>query len=409
MTMFSYVALRDRQQEVKGEIDAPNEREAAQSLRGQGLFIISIQPGHQQNKFSFWQYASLLLPANWLPIKQQAYIQLYRQLSLMLTSGHTLLESLEVSANLAPRKRMATTLLSIRNDIQRGHSFAQALEKYPKAFQPQVVELVRSAEASGELDRVLLRLAEDLEQIMDMRRQLITTMIYPSMVLCATIALLIMMATWVLPKMKNFIEGRGADIPFSTAKMIQLSDFILYRGTSIAITFGVIVFLMLAFYTTLPGKRFFDRLFLSLPLIGSSIIASVMAQTGWTLSMLVASGVTIMDSLKICARITNNETLKNSFNQAATKLLEGSSLTAALQQPAVPDLFYKMSAIGEKSGELDRVMNEIGSYYNIELQAKLKRMLAFIEPALLLVIAIPVAFVYLSIFQLIFAVSTGGK
>jgi type II secretory pathway component PulF len=408
MTTFTYAALENKK-EVRGEIDAPNEREAVQTLRGQGLFVIKMQSGGQQSIPEFRQYAQLLLPTNWLPAKKQAYIQLYRQLSLMLMSGHTLLESLELSANLAPRRRMAKTLQSIRTDIQRGNSFAQALEKYPKTFQPQVVELVRSAEASGELDKVLLRLAEDLERILEMRRQLITALIYPAIVVFMTIGLLIMMATWVLPKMKNFIEGRGSNIPTSTANMIALSDFIVSRGTTLAIGFCVIVFLLFASYTTLPGKRFFDRLFLSIPLISSSIISSAMAQAGWTLSMLTASGVTIMDSLKICARITNNETLKTSFHHAEKQVLEGTSLAVALQQPAVPDLFHKMAAVGEKSGELDRVMSEIGNYYNIELQANLKRVLAVIEPTLLLMVGIPVAFVYLSIFQLIFAVSTGGK
>ena len=408
MTTFAYIAIQNHK-EVKGVIDAPSEQEAVKSLRGRGLFVVSIRAGSQSASPDALHLLKQLAPQNWLPVKKVAYTQLYRQLSLMLMSGHTLLEALDLSANLAERKRLANVLQSIRTHIQRGQSFAQALENHPKSFQPQVVELVRSAEVSGELDQVLLRLAEEMEQITELKQQLITALIYPAIVVFMTIGLLVMMAVWVLPKMKAFIEGRTLNLPASTENMMLLSDFVTDNGLSMAIGFCIFIFLILAFYTTVPGKRIIDRTLLYIPLIGNSILASSMAQTGWTMSMLAASGVTIMDSLKICQRITPNETLKASYGKAAAKVLGGTSLAIALQQPAIPELFHKMAAVGEKSGELDRVMDEIGNYYSIELQASLKRTLAFIEPALLLMVGGPVAFVYLSIFQLIFAISTGGR
>ncbi|OUS30924.1 hypothetical protein A9Q99_05300 [Gammaproteobacteria bacterium 45_16_T64] len=409
MTLYSYTALQDRKKEIKGEIDATTEREAVQNLRGQGLFVTNIRTGSQPTDLDIREQIKLVLPANWLPPKKVHYIQMYRQLSLMLMSGHTLLESLELCGTLAPRRRMMIILQEIRSDIQRGLSFAQAMEKFPKAFEPQVFELVRSAEASGELDSVLSRLANDLERMADMKKKLTTAMIYPVFVLSGTVALLILMAVWVLPKMSVFIDNLGSDIPASTANMMAVSAFIVDYGTELAAGSAITIFLLLASYTTLPGKRFFDRIFLSLPMAKSAITTSTMAQTGWTLSMLTASGVTIIDAMKICERITSNETLKNSFDRSASSILEGSSLSAALEQPFFPELFYKMAAVGEQSGELDRVMNEIGTYYNGELEANLQRMLAFITPLLTLLMGGPVAFVYLSIFQLIFAAATGGR
>lgn len=408
MSQFSYIAAQSGKSEVKGVVEASSEREAVQQLRGQGLFVISIDEGGGASTSASGWLKPLSL-SQWLPVKKSAYIQLYRQLSLMLMSGHTLIESLELSSTLAPRRRLAKTLDELRDGIQQGMSFAQAMEEHPKAFKPNVVELVRSAESSGEMDTVLLRLANDMERMQEMRSQLITSLIYPAIVLLMTIGLLLMMAVWVLPKLKTFIESKASDLPSSTANMIAMSDFIVNHGAKLGSGVLVIIFLLLASYTTVSGKRFFDRFFLSVPLVGKSIISSSMAQIGWTLSMLSASGITIMDSLKICSRVTGNETLKSSLHRASEDVLQGNTLSNALNQPAIPDLFYKMAAVGEQSGEFDRVMNEIGGYYSAELQASLKRMLAFIEPALLLLVGIPVAFVYLSIFQLIFAVSTGGR
>lgn len=408
MTYFHYTALHNRQ-EVKGGIEAPTEQEAVRNLRAQGMFVTRIRSGEAADGQSPWQRLQQLAPANWLPAKKTAYIQLYRQLSLMLMSGHTLLEALELSASLAPRRRMTRQLQQMREQLQRGQSFAQALNAYPKSFPPQVVELVRSAEASGELDQVLLRLAHEQERLNELKRQLITALIYPAIVIIMTIGLLVMMAVWVLPKMKAFIEGRTLELPASTRNMMALSDFVTNYGVHLALGFAALVFLLLASYTTTRGKQTLDRVLLSLPLIGSTILYSAMAQAGWTLSMLCASGVTIMDALAICERITGNAVLKNSFAGASARVLNGTRLSEALTQPAIPELFSKMAAVGEKSGELDRVMSEIGSYYSLELQGSLKRTLAFIEPALLLMVGGPVAFVYLSIFQLIFAISTGGR
>ncbi len=409
MTLFAYTALKDRKNEIKGEVDAANEREAVQNLRGQGLFVTNIRAGGQQVDLEFRQRAELILPRNWLAPKKEHYIQLYRQLSLMLMSGHTLLESLDLCASLAPRRRLKTILQDIRKDIQRGSSFAQAMENHPKSFQPQVFELVRSAEASGELDTVLSRLSNDLERLSDMKKKLTTAMIYPVFVLSGTVALLVLMAVWVLPKMSTFIAGLGTNIPASTANMMALSSFIVDYGAELGGGIALTIFFMLASYTTLPGKRFFDRIFLSLPMAKSAIITSTMAQSGWTLSMLTASGVTIVDALKICARITTNESLKKSFDYSSQSIMEGTSLSRSLEQPFFPELFYRMAAVGEQSGELDRVMNEIGTYYNGELEANLQRMLAFITPLLTVLMGGPVAFVYLSIFQLIFAAATGGR
>lgn len=412
MNQYVYRALKDRKQEVKGQIEATSRSEAVSKLRGMGLYTLEIREGEMRSDLPIEHVKKALKairPSQWLPPKKVDVVQTYRQLSLMLSSGHALLESLELAAGLAKRHKLSQALRDIKTDIQRGASFGEALRKFPAIFPIQVVELVKSAEASGELDSVLLRLADDTERMLEMRRNLMTALIYPAIIIVMAIGLMVMMAVWVLPKLVAFIEGRDVDIPHSTAVMIKVSNFITYNGVWLASGLGLLIFSILAAYTTEKGKRAIDRILLGIPLIGSSIITGAMAQSGWTLSMLSASGVTLLDSLRICARVTSNIPIKERFELASEGILNGDSLTHSLHQKFIPELFYKMASVGEKSGELDRVMLEVGNYFNTELQASLKRMLAMIEPALLLLIGLPVAFVYLSIFQLIFAVSTGGR
>ena len=412
MNRYVYRALKDRKQEVKGEIEATSRSEAVNKLRAMGLYTLDIREGELRTDSPLVQLKAALyalLPSQWLNPKKIDVVQTYRQLSLMLASGHALLESLELAAGLAQRRKLSQALLDIKTEIQRGSSFGEALRKFPAIFPVQVVELVKSAEASGELDSVLLRLADDTERMLEMKRSLITALIYPAVVVVMAIGLMVMMAVWVLPKLVAFVNGRDVEIPASTQAMIVFSNFITYNGVWLAGGIGLTIFLILAAYTTPKGKRAIDRVLLSIPIIGSNIVTGAMAQCGWTMSMLSASGVTLLDSLRICARVTDNVPLKERFEMASEGVLNGDSLTNSLHQKFIPELFYKMAAVGEKSGELDRVMQEVGNYFNMELQAGLKRMLAMIEPALLLMIGLPVGFVYLSIFQLIFAVSTGGR
>lgn len=412
MSIYSYKALQGKSQEVHAVIEADSRVDAVAKIRAQGLFLLDIQEGRVKEK-RLWQrvFKGLygLLPSQWLAPKKSDVVQTYRQLSLMLTAGNALLESLSLAAELAKRRRLKQALLTIKSELQRGVSFAEALNQYPKLFPAQVVELIKSAEASGEMDNVLLRLADDVERQLEAKRSVITAMIYPVLVITMSIGLMVFMAIWVLPNLVGFIESRNVEVPIATQYLILISNFITYQGAYALGVIGAICFSVLAWYTTPSGKAFLDRMILSLPIIGNTIITSSMAQNGWTLSMLSANGVTLLDSLRICSRVTDNIPLKRHFEDASSAILNGDSLTKALQQRYIPELFYKMASVAEQSGELDRVMLEVGNYFNKQLQARIKTMMALIEPALMLGIGIPVAFVYLSIFQLIFKVSTGGR
>jgi len=409
--VYSYVALNSRRKEERGQIEASSEREAAAQLRKQGLQVTRIQVGEMPVGIAqtLWKGIKALHPNSWRQGKKQDYIRLYRQLHLMLRSGHTLLESLDLAARLAPRKAMGKQLLEIHSRIQRGQSFAHALSSYPKQFPLQAVELIRSAEASGELDVILLRIADDTEHSMAMKRQIGTAMIYPSIVLMFTVVIVLLLATWVLPKLESFIVGKGLPVPDSTAMIIEASHFLTDNGVYLLAAIGGGIFAILASYTHPVGKRLIDRILINLPLVGGIIRSASIARVGWTMSILSASGINLLQGLKICADITGNESLKASLRNSANEVLKGESLANALKQPHIPKLFHEMAAVGEKSGEIDNVMLELGRFFNDELEIFLKRMVAMIGPVMLLMVGMPVAFIYLSIFQLVFSASTGGR
>ncbi|MCV6614765.1 MAG: type II secretion system F family protein, partial [Cellvibrionaceae bacterium] len=180
-------------------------------------------------------------------------------------------------------------------------------------------------------------------------------------------------------------------------------------GGSLALFIGLVVFATLVAYTQHAAKLRIDRWLLYTPIIGASITASSMAQTGWTLSMLLRSGLTALDSLRINRDVTKNAHFQACFDEASDRLLSGQSLTDALNQPALPMMVRHLVSIGERSGELEQVMEELGRFYTDEMSARIKAMTAMIEPMLTVFIGGMVGFVYLAFFSAVMAVSTGGR
>jgi len=171
---------------------------------------------------------------------------------------------------------------------------------------------------------------------------------------------------------------------------------------------GISIFCILAAYTTQPGKKIIDRCILALPLVGNAILLAAMAQAGWSLSMLLKSGVTALESLRITSGVIGNLAISECFKTAAEGLLEGRSLSKTFQQPHIPMMMRHMAAVGENSGELDIVMHDVGEYYQKELVAKVRLMTVMVEPMLILMAGCLVFFVYYSLFQAVMSVSKGG-
>jgi type IV pilus assembly protein PilC len=182
-----------------------------------------------------------------------------------------------------------------------------------------------------------------------------------------------------------------------------LIDYGAYLGGSLLA--GILAILIA--YTTHPGKAVIDRILLRVPIIGSSIRTSGMAQLGWTMSMLLSSGLTVLESLRVMSSITGNHRLAKCFDKAGSDILSGRSLAYGFQQSNIPIMVQHMTGIGERSGELEHVMHEIGKYYQHNAEIRIKAMIAMIEPAMTLVVGGMVAFVYIGFFKAMMQVSAG--
>ncbi|HNQ04046.1 MAG TPA: type II secretion system F family protein [Thiobacillaceae bacterium] len=406
MIAFRYVGLTAQGQDVAGEIAAAGEAQAREALRAQGILAMTLAPAVDDAAPGLG--LKLLFPAAWLPVRSSDRILFFKQMELMLRSRHTVLEALESAATMARKLALARALRRAHLGVQEGLSLSSALGREKRLFQPLAVRLLEAGEQSGELDGVFNRLAALEERAVEVKRQLINALIYPAIVLLMAIAVVSFLVLSVVPRFAVFLQGRGKGVPWAAQTMMDIADWLGRYGFWLALGLaGAVVGVLLL--RTLPGTRVAaDALLLRIPLVGGAASASAMARIAWTFGMLMKSRLTVLEAVRACAGITGNHALGHALDRAEGRILEGKSLAAALDQPVLPHLFRHMTAIGEKSGELEVVMESVGGYYQKELDARVKVLASSIEPLLTLVIGGIVGFVYYAFFQAIFAVSSGG-
>ncbi len=413
MPVFSYIALDEKGQEQQGQIDIGDAREAARTLRERSIFVVEIQEGaggiHKTGSAGWFKHLRRTFsPRQYMPVRPTDLVVLFRQLALMLRAGHTLVEALEASREMVSKRKLSSVIGRMSDSIQRGSSFSSAVTAEKKVFSPMLANLIQSGEHGGDLGPILERLAESLEKKQEIKRQLVTAMTYPSFVVLFSIGVSAFLVMIVVPRFAKFLSSKRVDIPPATQALMDISDWLLHWGPSLAVLLFVIFFGALVAYTTRPGKRVLDGGILTLPLVGTAVTFAAMAQAGWNLAMLLRSGVTALQSLRITGGVMGNLAIADSFEQAADQILEGRSLSVAFEQRQIPLMMRHMAAVGERSGELDTVMDEVGEFYRKELDVLIKAMTAFVEPALILMVGGMVGFIYYAFFQAVLKVSTGG-
>ncbi len=408
MGVFSYTGLNERGQEINGEIDSDDEKVAVRQLREQGVFVLKVEPQKRDLREFGILVLSYLRLSRYLPVGTDDLVMLFRQTALMLRSGYTLVTTLEANIHMVSKFRLEWALRRMEDGIRRGETFSSQLAKEKGIFSPVVANLVASGEQSGSIEAILERLADSMERTKDLKRQVMAAMFYPTFVLLVTIGVVIFLVMGVIPRFEKFLTAKGADIPGSTQLLLDISDFALTYAAPGGIVGGTLLFCILAAYTTKQGKQVIDRGLLTIPILGKAILFGAMAQLCWTLSMLLASGVTVIESLRIGSRVIHNGALSSCVASSAEKLLDGVSLSKSFEQRLIPALVRHMAAVGENSGELETVMHGLGVYYQRELSSKVKLIAVAIEPMLILCVGGMVFFVYYAFFKAVLAVSTGG-
>ena len=405
MPLYRFLALDEQGSEQSGSLEAADPRMLAAVLRRRALRVVRIEDPAEVQAHAEDQPRQLTV-RGLMPIWLKDQVFFFQQMGLMLRSGLTVLQSLDTCRELARSPRLAAAIDRMIGRIRSGSGFSGAMQQEEEIFPVLAVWLIRSAEASGELDMVMDRVAQHLEHRADLKRHLITSLMYPTIVVIAAIGVCLFLMFSIIPKFSEFFAKTNRTLPPLTQSLVDVSSAFITAGPYLLLGFVLFVIFLIRFYKTKPGRLTLDRVFLFLPVVGAVITKAAMVQLTWSLAMLLKSGLNLLASLRISAGVIANRVIQNAVENAAEAILNGKDLSGSLaQSPVIPKEVIRLSAVGERTGALDEVMKELAAYYDKELQAGIKRMSAAIEPILILLIGGMVGFVYAAFFQAIMSLA----
>jgi len=410
MPLFNYTVVDAKGKESKGAIQSADARTATAQLRLQSLFVVKIKvngpdknTGAGEGLSKDVNFSSL---SDLLSVPARDLVFFFKQMSFMLRAGLPVLQALQL-AETQNSGRLKNVITKMIKDIETGSQLSQAMAKYKEVFPLIAVNLMVAGETTGDIDAIFDRLATHLEKRVALKSQTINAMIYPAVVVVAAFGVVTFLVVKIIPAFAKFFAGRGRDLPPSTQFLIDASDFALKYGFYILGAVLLMIIGVVVAYNQPMGRLKIDGFLLRIPVIGKLLTHGAIAELTWSLSMMLRSGLTVFDALKIASNVMANRLISTKLKAASALILTGRDMASSIKTPAIPELVTQMISVGERTGTLDHVLLELGVFYEAQLQVGVKRLSAMIEPALILVIGGIVGFVYYAFFQALFQLAKG--
>jgi general secretion pathway protein F len=395
MAVYSYKALTAKGKNVKGVVDADTVRAARQKLKSQGIFPTHIEESRVERG------RNLALTSNRTrqPRVRSGQLSVFtRQLSTLVAAGMPLVESLKALGDQLDNPTLKEITSEIRDKVNEGGTLAASLEDYPKVFPKLYVNMVASGEASGSLDTVLERLADLLEQQVALQRKFISALTYPMLMLILCFGVILLLLAYVVPQITSIFEEQGASLPLPTEIVIFLSDIVLGYWYLI-FGFLLLSFLLISSYwKSDKGKMNLSELMLRTPVLGNMQLKVATSRFARNLSSMLASGIELLQALAIVRNIVGNVVLKECIDSAITGVREGSGLAEELSKSGrFPRLLIHMTAIGEKTGQLEQMLDRAANSYESEVDAVVSGLTSILEPLLIVFLAFVVGGILASV------------
>ncbi len=400
---FNYIAFNARNKLQRGVIDASSLKEATKLLIDQGWYVKKIKlRGRTKIGFEIGMGGVSLIDK----------VLFVKHLGTMLKSGINLNEALEVIADQTISKRFKNIVSGILEKIKTGQNLSNALAKYPRVFDLLFINIIRIGEESGTLDENLEHLADELEDRLELRRKIKAAAFYPSIILSATFGLGLILAYFVLPKIKRLFETLSFDLPLATRILLWIARVMDQYGVYIilGIFFGLIFLRFLLTRKFL--KPFSHWLLLKLPAIGSPVINYNMTMITRTLGITLKSGLTIDQAIIITSETTKNVIYQRRLKNILPQVQRGKMFSDAMasfkesrKNPLFPLLAIKMIGVGERSGRLDESLTYLSQYFEKEVDSATKNLTTILEPILLIFVGLVVGFIAISIISPIYQVT----
>lgn len=395
-TVFKWTGKSTKGNIIKGELTANSVQDVESHLRKQRIIPQKIS-----------KKAQPLFSMGGGSIKEKDIVIFTRQFATMIGAGLALIQALEILAKQTDNKAFSKIITKIKEDVEGGSTFADALKMHPRVFSDLYTNMVAAGEAGGILDTILVRLATYIEKAQALKRKVKSAMVYPTVVISVAVLCIAIIMIFVVPTFSKMFSQLGGTLPAPTQIVIKMSKFLAGTGGLIVLVsvVGFIIFIS-RIRRTEKGLIITDTILLTFPVVGILFRKVAVAKFTRTLGTLISSGVAILDGLTITAKTAGNKVIEKAVFKVRGAVAEGKTIAEPLSETKVfPPMVNQMIAVGESTGALDSMLNKIADFYDEEVDVAVDGLTSMLEPMLMVFLGGSVGFIvvamYLPIFKLI--------
>ena len=378
MKKYKYEAVNINKKKFTGTFLAENERDLASQLAKQNLYLISAKVTSDEVRPSFFSVGGR--------VKMVDLTAFCRQFSIMLNSGMSIVQTLDVLKAQDYDRFFKSILESVYEDVKTGVMLSDALAKHKKVFPNFFKSMIKVGEASGKLDVVMISLADYYDNDAALKKKTKGALAYPIMLLMMTIGIVILMMLFVVPTFKDTLKDMNVEMPPLTQAIADLSDFIKLEWKKILVVIGSLVALIFLYSRTEKGKYTFDTLAINFPLLKTINIAKITARFARGFSLLLSSGMDIIEAMEEISAVIGNRNVEKRFKQAIEDVRQGMTLTMAFESYKLfPDILIQMVSVGERTASLEEVLSRSCAFFDEQADSAIKAFTSAISPIMLLI------------------------
>jgi len=402
--LFEYTGFDSKGKKVSGVIEASGKKVGLQKLRDKGIYATTLSEEVAARESSGKFSANLFRPS----VSTMELAAATRQMATLLGAGLPLDEALTTVSSQLENPTLSRSFSRVREEVVRGESLHASLAGQGRIFPPLYVNMIEVGENSGTLEQVLQRLADFLEEQVRMKSRLRAALAYPILMAVIGTGVLIFLVTFVVPKVTRMLEDLGQALPWPTLMLIRGSDLLVNYGWVLALLVAAGLVGFSRYRRSANGRMTLHRLALAIPVIGRLNLLIATSRFARTLGTLLQSGLPLLNALDITRNLLQNLVLRQAIEETTASVREGEGLSAPLKRAAVfPPMLTQMTAIGEKSGEMETMLFRVADAYDHEVELAITGALSLLEPLMILLMGSVVGFIVMAILLPIFQASQG--
>jgi type IV pilus assembly protein PilC len=388
---------------VKGRLDAASEGAVAQRLRGMGVSPIAIT----EAKPGTGLQTEIKIPGFEKGVGLKDLAIMSRQASTMLSSGLSLLRALSILADQTEHKKLKVVLGKVRDDVERGVSFSDAVAQHPVEFPPIMINMIRAGETGGFLDQAMDSIATNFEKEHKLRSTIKSAMTYPVVVLVMSLVAVVVMLVFIVPIFQKMFSSLGGQLPLPTMLLVYASHAMVWVGPVLLVAIVLGWLWWRANKNTDRVRGFVDPIRLKLPVFGELSRKIVIARFARNFSNMIGAGVPILQALQIVGEVSNNFVVQNALERVAESVRKGQSIAEPLSAEKVfPEMVSQMVAVGEDAGSLEIMLEKIADFYDNEVESTTEALTSLIEPLLIAFLGVVVGGMIVALYLPIFKITS---